>query len=65
MVRPRFTMPEHAIVTCYLAGDTVTYLAKILGVDRSVIRRVLEDNDVTLRDDRGRRPNHWTQGRAA
>ena len=46
MGRPRLAVDETAIVHAYTRGGTVLALARQHGVDRTVIRRVLDDHDV-------------------
>lgn len=60
MGRPRIKVDQLAVVIGYALGYSVTQLARDIGVDRSVIRRVLADEGVELRDDRGA---HWAQKR--
>lgn len=42
--RPRLDVDEHAITTAYANGATILGLAQAHGVDRTVIRRVLNDH---------------------
>lgn len=59
--RPRLQLDEPAIVEAYVDGESVTGIARRLGVDRAPIRRVLDEADVPRRDDRGA---HWAHKRA-
>lgn len=58
--RPRLPINATAVLASYAAGRSVAAIAKALGVDRSRVRRVVEDAGV-LRDDRGA---HWAGKRA-
>lgn len=58
--RPRLPIDEAAVLAAYSRGDSVARIAGHLNVDRSRVRRVVEEAGV-LRDDRG---SHWAAKRA-
>lgn len=47
--RPRLDVDEHAITSAYANGATILGLAQTHGVDRTVIRRVLDDHQIERR----------------
>lgn len=60
--RPRLPIDHARILALYQHGqESVTSIARLLGVDRSRVRRVVADAGL-LRDDRG---SHWSQKRDA
>lgn len=58
--RPRKSVNEQAIVDGYTDGGTIAGLAREHGVDRYVIRRVLDEHEVPRRERRGA---HWAPKR--
>lgn len=62
MARPRLDVDETAITQAYADGATISGLAFAHGVDRYVIRRVLDDHDISRIEHRGA---HWAAKRAA
>lgn len=46
MARPRLRLPEHDIAQAYLAGASINHLAQQHGVDRDVVRRILNDHQI-------------------
>ena len=53
--RPRLKVDEAAIITAYQQGIPILRLAEQHGVDRYVIRRVLDDHDVPRNRAHGQR----------
>ena len=62
MARPRLQLPEDQIIAAYQAGVPILRLANQHGVDRDVIRRILDDHQIPRIEHRGA---HWAAKRAA
>lgn len=62
MARPRIRLDELAIAQAYTNGATILGLATQHGVDRDVIRRILDEHQIPRVENRGA---HWAAKRAA